>query len=39
VCVEQADDRLIIFEKVLKRITEEGGVVGMKSREEVYGPS
>lgn len=38
VCVEQTDFTPILFEDVLKRIKEEGGTVGMKSREEVYGP-
>ncbi len=37
VCVEQTDFAPILFEDVLKRITEEGGTVGIKSREEVYG--
>ncbi len=37
VCVEQTDFAPILFEDVLKRIQEEGGVVGIKSREEVYG--
>jgi calcineurin-like phosphoesterase family protein len=31
VCVEQTDFRPILFEDVLKRITEEGGVVGFKN--------
>ena len=38
VCVEQTDFRPILLEDVFKRIIEEGGSVGMKSREEVYGP-
>lgn len=38
VCVEQTDFRPILLEDVFKRIKEEGGTVGMKSREEVYGP-
>ena len=38
VCVEQTDFTPILFEDVIKRITAEGGTVGMKSREEVYGP-
>ena len=37
VCVEQTDFRPILLEDVFKRIKEEGGSVGMKSREEVYG--
>lgn len=37
VCVEQTDFRPILLEDVFKRIKEEGGTVGMKSREEVYG--
>ena len=37
VCVEQTDFAPILFEDVMKRITAEGGSVGMKSREEVYG--
>ena len=37
VCVEQTDYTPILFEDVLKRIQEEGGTVGIKSREEVYG--
>jgi calcineurin-like phosphoesterase family protein len=39
VCVEQTDFRPILFEDVVKRIVAEGGTVGMKSREEVYGPA
>ena len=39
VCVEQTDFRPILLEDVFKRIIEEGGSVGMKSREEVYGPA
>ncbi len=39
VCVEQTDFRPILFEDVVKRIIAEGGSVGMKSREEVYGPN
>jgi len=39
VCVEQTDFRPILFEDVAKRIVAEGGKVGMKSREEVYGPA
>lgn len=39
VCVEQTDFRPILFEDVVKRIIAEGGTVGMKSREEVYGPN
>ena len=31
VCVEQTDFRPILFEDVLKRITEEGGTVGFKN--------
>jgi hypothetical protein len=31
VCVEQTDFRPILFEDVLKRIQEEGGVVGFKN--------
>ena len=31
VCVEQTDFRPILFEDVIKRITEEGGVVGFKN--------
>ena len=38
VCVEQTDFRPILLEDVFKRIVSEGGSVGMKSREEVYGP-
>ena len=38
VCVEQTDFRPILVEDVFKRIVSEGGSVGMKSREEVYGP-
>jgi calcineurin-like phosphoesterase family protein len=38
VCVEQTDFRPILLEDVFKRIEAEGGLVGMKSREEVYGP-
>jgi hypothetical protein len=30
VCVEQTDFRPILFEDALKRITEQGGVVGFK---------
>lgn len=37
VCVEQTDFRPILFEDVVKRIKNEGGSVGMKTREEVYG--
>ena len=37
VCVEQTDFRPILFEDVMKRIKDEGGEVGMKSRESVYG--
>lgn len=37
VCVEQTDYRPILFEKVMKRITEEGGIIGLKSKQEVYG--
>lgn len=37
VCVEQTDFAPILFEDVLKRIQAEGGSVGIKSREEVYG--
>lgn len=39
VCVEQTDYAPILFEDVVRRILEEGGEVGMKSREEVYGPN
>ena len=39
VCVEQTDFRPILLEDVFKRIVSEGGSVGMKSREEVYGPN
>jgi calcineurin-like phosphoesterase family protein len=39
VCVEQTDYAPILFEDVMRRIQEEGGSVGMKSREEVYGPN
>ena len=39
VCVEQTDYTPILFEDVMRRIQEEGGTVGMKSREEVYGPN
>ena len=31
VCVEQTDFRPILFEDVMKRITEEGGAVGFKN--------
>lgn len=31
VCVEQTDFRPILFEDVVKRITEEGGIVGFKN--------
>jgi hypothetical protein len=31
VCVEQTDFRPILFEDVIKRITEEGGSVGFKN--------
>lgn len=37
VCVEQTDFRPILLEDVFKRIVSEGGSVGMKSRDEVYG--
>lgn len=39
VCVEQTDFRPILLEDVFKRIVSEGGSIGMKSREEVYGPN
>ena len=39
VCVEQTDFRPILLEDVFKRIIAEGGSVGLKSREEVYGPN
>lgn len=39
VCVEQTDFTPILFEDVLKRIRDEGGEVGLKSRESVYGPN
>jgi calcineurin-like phosphoesterase family protein len=38
VCVEQTDWAPIAFEDVQKRIVAEGGEIGMKSRESVYGP-
>jgi calcineurin-like phosphoesterase family protein len=38
VCVEQTDFAPISLEEVRERIVAEGGSVGMKSREEVYGP-
>jgi calcineurin-like phosphoesterase family protein len=38
VCVEQTDFAPISLEEVRARIVAEGGSVGMKSREEVYGP-
>jgi calcineurin-like phosphoesterase family protein len=37
VCVEQTDFAPILLEDVYKRITAEGGTIGMKSRDEVYG--
>jgi calcineurin-like phosphoesterase family protein len=37
VCVEHTDFTPILFEDVIKRIKAEGGTVGMKSRDEVYG--
>lgn len=37
VCVELTDYRPILFEEVMKRIKEEGGMVGLKSKQEVYG--
>jgi calcineurin-like phosphoesterase family protein len=39
VCVEQTDFRPILIEDVFKKIISEGGSIGMKSREEVYGPN
>jgi hypothetical protein len=39
VSVEHTDYAPILFEDVVKRVKEEGGVVDMKSREEVYGPA
>jgi len=37
VCVEQTDFTPILFEDVIKRIEAEGGSVGMKDRNKVYG--
>jgi len=37
VCVEHTNFAPILFEDVIKRIEAEGGTVGMKRREEVYG--
>jgi hypothetical protein len=37
VCVEQTDFKPILFEDVMKRIVAEGGSVGMKITNEVYG--
>jgi calcineurin-like phosphoesterase family protein len=37
VCVEQTDFKPILFEDVMKRIVAEGGSVGMKIPNEVYG--
>jgi len=39
VSVEHTDYTPVLFEDVVKRVKEEGGVVDMKSREEVYGPA
>jgi calcineurin-like phosphoesterase family protein len=39
VCVEQTDYAPISLEEVQQRVIAEGGKVGMRSREEVYGSS
>ena len=37
-CVENHDFGPVLFEDAIKQIKERGGMVGMKSRESVYGP-
>lgn len=38
-CVENHDFGPVLFEDAIKQIKDRGGMVGMKERSEVYGPS